>query len=145
MSDARDNMANLPTDADALRALVLSVMSERDALTAERDDLLQRVERQQLLIWQLNRLQFGQKSERLPEDQRQMAFEDLEQAIAQDQAETEKREPELHEQRAARRRASRGALPAHLPRIEITLTPDDTNCPCCRAAMTMIGEDKSER
>ena len=83
MSDARDPMANLPTDPDALRALVLSMMSERDALTAERDDLLQRVERQQLLIWKLNRLQFGQKSERLPEDQRQMAFEDLEQAIAQ--------------------------------------------------------------
>jgi transposase len=145
MSDARDHMANLPTDADALRALVLSVMSERDALTAERDDLLQRVERQQLLIWKLNRLQFGQKSERLPEDQRQMAFEDLEQAIAQDQAETEKRDPELRQQRAAKRRSSRGALPAHLPRIEITLTPDDTNCPCCRAAMTMIGEDKSER
>ena len=142
MSDARDHMANLPTDADALRALVLSVMSERDALTAERDDLLQRVERQQLLIWKLNRLQFGQKSERLPEDQRQMAFEDLEQAIAQDQAETEKRDPELRQQRAAKRRSSRGALPAHLPRIEITLTPNDTNCPCCRAAMTMIGEDK---
>src|SRR6185369_10974117 len=104
-----------------------------------------RVERQQLLIWKLNRLQFGQKSERLPEDQRQMAFEDLEQAIAQDQAEVEKRDPELRRQRGAKRRASRGALPAHLPRIEITLTPDDTNCPCCRAEMTMIGEDKTER
>ena len=54
MSDTRDPMANLPTDADALRALVLSMMSERDALTAERDGLLQRVERQQLLIWKLN-------------------------------------------------------------------------------------------
>jgi hypothetical protein len=44
MSDARDHMANLPTDPDALRALVLSMTSERDALTVERDDLLQRVE-----------------------------------------------------------------------------------------------------
>ena len=28
---------------------------------------------------------------------------------------------------------------------EVTLVPDDTACPCCRAAMTVIGEDKSER
>ena len=42
-------------------------------------------------------------------------------------------------------RASRGALPAHLPRIEVTLTPEDTACPCCRATMTVIGEDTSER
>ena len=34
---------------------------------------------------------------------------------------------------------------APLPRIEVTLLPDDTACPCCRVAMTMIGEDKSER
>jgi transposase len=145
MTEARDEPTNLPTDADALRALVLSMMSERDALVAERDELLQTVERQQHLIWKLNRLQFGRKSERLPEDQRQLGFEDLEQAIAQAQAEAEKRDPELRKRRAAERRASRGALPAHLPRIEITLTPADTACPCCRAAMTMIGEDTSER
>jgi hypothetical protein len=36
--------ANLPSDADALRALVLSLISERDMLTAERDALLQRNE-----------------------------------------------------------------------------------------------------
>ena len=144
-TNARDEMANLPTDTDTLRALVLSMMSERDALMSERDELLQQVERQQHLIWKLNRLQFGRKSERLPEDERQLGFEDLEQAVAQVQAEAEKHDPELRKQRAVQRRASRGALPAHLPRIEITMTPDDTACPCCRAAMTMIGEDTSER
>ena len=46
---------------------------------------------------------------------------------------------------AAKRRASRGALPAHLPRIEVTLAPEDTKCPCCQAAMTVIGEDTFER
>ena len=45
----------------------------------------------------------------------------------------------------AKRRASRGALPAHLPRIEVTLAPEDTACPCCRAAMVVIGVDSSER
>jgi transposase len=46
---------------------------------------------------------------------------------------------------ATKRRASRGALPAHLPRIEVTLAPEDTACPCCQAVMTVIGEDTSER
>lgn len=138
LSNARDELANLPTDVDALRALVLSI-------TAERDALLEQTERLRHLLLKLKRLQFGRKSERLPEDQRQLAFEDLEQAAAQVQATSEKRDPELRKQSVAQRRASRGALPAHLPRIEITLTPGDTDCPCCRAPMTVIGEDKSER
>src|SRR5262249_42786886 len=54
-------------------------------------------------------------------------------------------DPELRRQHVAKRRASRGALPAHLPRIEVTLAPEDTTCPCCRAAMALIGEDTSER
>ena len=147
-----DKAANLPTDADALRALVLSmtseleaVISERNALTAERDGLLERLERQQHLLLKLSRMQFGRKSERLPEDQLQLGLEDTEQAIAKANAEAEKRDPELRRRHVAKRRASRGALPAHLPRIEITLTPDDTTCPCCRTAMTLIGEDSSER
>ena len=60
-------------------------------------------------------------------------------------AEAEKRDAELRKDNAAQRRASRGALPAHLPRIEVTLAPEDTACPCCRATMTVIGEDTSER
>ena len=41
--------------------------------------------------------------------------------------------PSWRRDNAAKRRASRGALPAHLPRIEVTLAPEDTACPCCRA------------
>jgi transposase len=122
-----------------------AVISERNALTAERDGLLERLERQQHLLLKLSRMQFGRKSERLPEDQLQLGLEDTEQAIAKADAEAEKRDPELRRRHVAKRRASRGALPAHLPRIEITLTPDDTTCPCCRTAMTLIGEDSSER
>ena len=138
MPNVRDELTNLPTDVDALRALVLSIAAERDAL-------LDHNERLQHLLLKLKRLQFGRKSERLPEDQRQLALEDLEQAAAQVQASAEKRDPDQRKQRVVQRRASRGSLPAHLPRIEVTLTPDDTACPCCRAPMTVIGEDTSER
>jgi transposase len=135
----------LPADAEALRALVLAMMAEREALTAERDALQAQNERLQHLLLKLRRLQFGRKAERLPEEQLQLGLDDLEQAIAQEEAQAEKRDPALREARTARRRARRDALPAHLPRVEVTLAPQDTACPCCRAAMTPIGEDVSER
>src|SRR5262249_14234912 len=91
-----DKVTGIPTDAHALHALVLSmtseleaVKSERNALTAERDGLLERLERQQNLLLKLSRMQFGRKSERLPEDQLQLGLEDTEQAIAKANAEAE--------------------------------------------------------
>jgi transposase len=152
MDSPRDDMQSLPEDIEALRALVLTTMSERDATLAERDvlalerDTLQtQNDRLRHLLLQLRRLHFGPRSERLPEEQLQLSLEAIEQAIAKTEAEAEKRDPTLRQDNGGRRRASRGALPAHLPRIEVTLTPDDTACPCCRAAMMVIGEDSSER
>ena len=145
MDSPRDDMQTLPEGIEALRALVLTMMSERDAAVTERDILLAQNDRLRHLLLQLRRMQFGARSERLPEDQLQLGLEALEQAIAKGDAEAEKRDAGLREENAARRRASRGALPAHLPRVEVTSTPEDTACPCCRAAMTVIGEDTSER
>src|SRR5271156_112853 len=143
---------NLPDDAEALRALVLTIMAERDvaanerdALTAERDALLEQNERLHHLLLKLKRMQFGAKSERLPEEQLQLGLEALEQAISQSEAKAEKRDPELRRDRATQRRASRGELPSHLPQIEVTLAPENTNCPCCQAAMIEIGADISKR
>ena len=123
----------------------MATLAERDDLATQRDELAIQNDRLRHLLLKLKRLQFGAKSERLPEEQTQLALEDLEQAIATGEAQAEKRDPELRRERVAKRRANRGALPAHLPRIEITLEPEDTACPCCRAAMAVIGEDKSER
>src|SRR5215211_1437647 len=47
--------------------------------------------------------------------------------------------------RAEKRRTNRGALPAHLPRLDVMIEPEDTNCPCCRAPMHVIGEETSQR
>jgi transposase len=140
-----DIMLNLPDDTEALRALILATFAERDAAVTERHLLQAQNDRLRHLLLKLTRMQFGARSERLPEEQLQLGLEALEQAIAKDAAEAEKQDPELRKGNAAKRRANRGALPAHLPRIEVTLTPEDTACPCCRAAMSVIGEDTSER
>jgi transposase len=145
MSTAGDTLESLPDDVEGLRALVLTLMAERDAAISERDALQALNDRIRHLLLKLQRMQFGPKSERLPEEQLQLGLEALEQAIARGEAEAEKRDPELQKDRAAKRRASRGALPAHLPRIEVTLAPEDTACPCCQVAMTVIGEDTFER
>jgi transposase len=36
-------------------------------------------------------------------------------------------------------------LPAHLPRVEVLLEPEDLDCPWCQGTMVRIGEDASER
>jgi transposase len=140
-----DNIPSLSDDAGALRALVLATFAERDAAAAERDILQAQNDRLRHLLLKLTRMQFGARSERLPEEQLQLGLEAIEQAIAKDEAAAGKQDPELRENNATGRRANRGALPAHLPRIEVTVMPEDTACPCCRAEMTTIGEDKSER
>ncbi|MGA9891691.1 MAG: IS66 family transposase [Xanthobacteraceae bacterium] len=145
MDSQRDDIQSLPEGIEALRALVLTTMSERDVAVTERDTLLAQNDRLRHLLLQLKRMHFGARSERLPEEQLQLGFEAIEQAIAKADAEAEKRDPELRKDNATKRRASRGALPSHLPRIEVTMTPEDTACPCCRATMTVIGEDTSER
>src|SRR6202046_1353661 len=152
MDSPREDLQSLPEGIEALRALVLATMSERDATLAERDalalerDTLQpQNDRLRHLLLQLRRMHFGARPERLPEEQLQLGLEALEQAIAKEDAEAEKRDPDLRRDNAAKRRASRGALPARMPRIEGTLAPENTTCPCCRASMTVIGEDSSER
>src|SRR5271168_1308258 len=152
MRTAGDTLESLPDDVEGLRALVLTLVAERDAalgerdaVISERDALQEQNDRIRHLLLKLKRMQFGAKSERLPEEQLQLGLEALEQAVARGEAEAEKRDPELHKDRVSKRRASRGALPVHLPRIEVTLAPEDTACPCCQVAMTVIGEDSSER
>jgi Transposase C of IS166 homeodomain len=87
----------LPDDIAALRALVLAAWAERDAeraektrLADERDQLAGQNDRLRHLIRQLQRMQFGRRSETLDPDQLNLALEDLEQAVAQGEAEQEK-------------------------------------------------------
>jgi transposase len=140
-----DDATTLPEDPAALRARLLAALEQCDALTEERDALATQNERLRHLLAKLRRMQFGRKSERLPEEQLQFAFEEVAATIAANEAEAEKRSAELRRKRAEQRREARGRLPSHLPRIEQVLAPEDTACFCCHGEMTVIGHDTSER
>jgi len=142
----------LPDDVAALHALVLTAWAERDAerakkgrLVEERDQLAGQNDRLRHLLRQMQRMQFGRRSEKLDPDQLNLALEDLEQAIAESEAEQEKTDPALRQAHSRKRRARRGPLPEHLPRVEIVVEPQDTACPWCGGAMHVIGEDRSQR
>ena len=152
MHTASDDVLGLPEDPTVLRAMLLAALetqavltAERDVAAQERDALVTQNERLRHLLAKLQRMQFGRKSERLPEEQLQFAFEEAAASIAANDAEAEKRSAELRRQRAERRRKVRGRLPAQLPRVEVVLEPEDTACPCCGGAMVVIGDDSAER
>src|SRR5687768_11714658 len=129
-----------------------TALAERDATCTERDLIREKhdaaqaeIEKLRLLIRRLQRGQFGRRSERLDPDQLQLGLEDLEQTVAAAEA--------AQEEVAARnstpptprvRRRNLGALPAHLPRVEVLADVEDKTCPCCGGSLHAIGEDTSE-
>src|ERR1044071_3156220 len=90
----------LPNDVTALRAMLVAAWAERDAERAEKARLASQNDRLRHLIRQLQRLRFGRRSEKLDPDQLSLALEDIEQAIAQTEAEQEKADPAFRRARA---------------------------------------------
>jgi transposase len=135
----------LPNNVAALRAMLVEAWAERDAERAENARLASQNDRLRHLIHQLQHLQFGRRSERLDPDQLNLALADLEQAVAETETQQEKADPVLRRARAEKRRAVRGSLPEHPPRVEIVVEPEDTAWSCCGDAMQVIGEDRSQR
>ena len=121
----------LPDDPDALKAMVLA----RDVENA----------RLRQIIKELQRHRFGRRAETLPQDQLLLGLEEAEQIEAAGEEEKEQAAPAERRSRTVKRRANRGALPAHLPRVEMVVDIEDHTCPCCRNNLHRIGEDVSER
>lgn len=123
----------------AQRAAVQALMEEVAALK----DITRR---QEHLIAELNHALHGKRSEKLSEDERQLAFEDLSIALAEVEAEKEKRAAKAGDgaTRPAPKRTI-GNLPMTLPRIEEVIEPDSLNCFCGCGVMHKIGEDRTER
>lgn len=130
--------ADLPSDVEALRALVLQQARELDALKLFQAE----VERLKAIIEALQRHRFGRRSEQLDPDQFELALEEVETALAEAQHALDK----ANRAPADRpRKANRGSLPPHLERIEQVVDIEDKACPCCRGALHQIGEDVAER
>ena len=135
-----------------------------EALAAVAAQMLQHINTQaQAIVWrdakiesltlQLARFKawkFAAKSEAMSADQRAL----FEETCAADQASLETQLATLQPSAASapgkvavRRQPKRQALPAHLPRIDQRIEPENTHCPepHCGRAMVRIGEDISER
>ncbi len=121
----------LPDDPGLLKAMLLAERAESERLRQ--------------MIKELQRHRFGRRAESLPEEQLQLGLEEAEQVVATGEAESEAKNPAEGKARAAKRRANRGALPAHLPRVETVVDVASTVCPCCSGTLHRIGEDVAER
>src|ERR1700686_2125232 len=118
MSDGQ----NSPHDTAHLLALNAALRAENENLRA--------------VVETLKRALYGARSEKRvePANQLPLALNDLSPTLA----ETAKL--------PARAKAVRniGGLPAHLPRVDITIEPTSLACPCCEGKLHQFGEDVSE-
>uniref|UniRef100_UPI001F0D0DDC IS66 family transposase n=1 Tax=Poseidonocella sp. HB161398 TaxID=2320855 RepID=UPI001F0D0DDC len=131
------DLSAIPEEQRAAVALLMRRVGELEETTR----------RQEHLIAELNQALYGKKSERLSEDERQLAFEDLETAVAEVEAQKAEQSADGTGQRrkSLSAKRNRGHLPADLPRIEETIEPASLDCPCGCGRMHKIGEDRSER
>src|ERR671912_182483 len=126
-------------------ASLASLQAERDAAQSKHEVAQAEIEKLRLLIRQLQRGQFGRRSDKLDPDQLQLGLEDLEQTVAAAEAAQEEVAARNSTPRTPRvRRRNLGALPAHLPRVETLVDVEDKSCPCCGGALHAIGESREE-
>ena len=121
----------LPDDPETLKAMLI----------AERI----RSERLVQIIKDLQRHRFGRRAETLPADQLLLGLEEVEQSETETAAAVEAKSPAERAESARKRRANRGGLPSHLPRLETVVDVESKTCPCCRGELRRIGEDLSEK
>ena len=111
----------------------------------ERDQALSQIEVRGISCASCSARQFGRRSEKFDPEQLLLAVEHIEQANAMQRTDDDRKDPVAARARAGKRRANRGALHARLPRVDVTIEPEDTNCPCCRAPMHVIGRRAARR
>jgi transposase len=142
-------LAQLPPEfRAAVEAQMQALAAEADLrqhLEAENAELRTRNVRLEHLVRELQRARFGPRSEKLHPDQLELAFEDIELAIAAaTEGQEAAREARIGERPARTPRGPR-CLPKDLPREERVIAPADLTCPCGCGQMVRIGEDRSER
>jgi transposase len=126
------DLNNLPTDTELLHCLVRDIVGTIEHRETE-------IERLKSIIKQLQRAQFGRRSERLDPDQLALGLEDLDSDLAREHESG----PRVEKQQGERS-SHRKPLPDHLPRDDVQLDINDMTCACCGGALHLIGESVSE-
>ncbi|WP_446720999.1 IS66 family transposase [Methylobacterium sp. 092160098-2] len=128
----------LPTDLAAAHAMILAERAARLASEIA-------VERLKLEVARLRRERFGTSSERSARiDQLELVLEDLEETLAETQAQAAAEPEALSGAAFSRRKLARRPLPEHLPRERI-VHPGPTTCACCGGTrLRPLGEDVTE-
>jgi transposase len=128
MPDHPADTADKPEDIATLRAALLAAEARIAAL--------------EQMIHAIQRARFGQSAERI--DTAQLAL-----TLGQEPPPPPANNPSADSPTTSRatepRQRNRGALPAHLERVEHVLDLADKNCHCCRRQMHLIREDRTER
>jgi transposase len=149
--------AMLPTDINALHEIILAQVAEGEAreaeLAAAKAGLVAKaleVEKLQLQIARLRRLQFGRSSEKIARtiEQLELRLEELEAetpaASIDASAANGEQSPAVEPSSPGdRKKSERRALPAHLPSREVVHEPSCT-CPTCGGDMRKVGEDVTQ-
>ena len=148
MDPARDA---LPDDIAALKAALiverakgLETAAELAVARAKASEDLALIAQQKLLIANLERQIYGQRSERSERliDQFALAFEELEASATEDELAAEKAVALATNVRGfTRKRPDRNTFPDHLPRERVVMAPP-TACECCGGhRLRKLGED----
>lgn len=162
---------DLPDDPDALRAMIVVARAElaardvriadgeariadREARIADREAQIvglktagaeaeAEIVRLTAIITAFQRHRFGARSEKLDNDQLELALEELDAALSRVKAGLDA----AHERAGTprQRKANRGSLPAHLERVEQIVDVESRSCTCCGGDLHVIGEDVAER
>ena len=130
-----------------IRAAFEAERARRLALEADVAALAEHNRRLEHLVAEFRQVLYGKRSEKLSEDERQLAFEDLEAAVAAaEEAKTRSSTtPAAPRPAHAGVKRNQGRLPEALPRIERVIEPASTFCPCGCGEMARIGADRVER
>jgi transposase len=133
------DLASLPHDVDTLHRMICDLVTEQDG---ERVEAQAEIDRLRSIVKTLQRGQFGRRSERLDDDQLQLALEDLDADIASAEAS----QPETDDEQAKAAPGIRGRLsmPDHLEREDLVLDIAADACPDCGGTVHEIGESVAE-
>ena len=120
----------LPRDPDRLIEMVLAHEGEIETLHAT--------------IAKLRTIIFGARSEKsavIIAEQLSLGLSDVETVMPPPANDDGEDGNKAASKGRKRRNRNIGALPRHLPRVDVTIEPETTTCPCCTGALHCIGED----